>query len=337
MKPKHLQQFLLHALPAGMPLCIVGRPGIGKTDIVTQASRDLGYDLLVLHPVVDDPIDYKGLPGIVAGQAEFLPYGNLRQLIEATRPLVVLLDDLGQAPEAVQKALMQLLLARSINGQAISDQVRFVAATNRKEDKAGVTGLLEPIKSRFASILELEVDLENWVDWALDHSVHANVIAFAQARPNLIMEFEPTKDMRNSVSPRTLFNLHKLVNLQLPEVLKLDAYTGAIGHAAAEYFAFESMAEKLQNPADILAHPTTSKLPDHTRPDVCWCTCIGLASVADDVTLPAFITYLNRMSVSGMKEYSMIAMRAMYRRNMDACKNSPEFIIWASQNHHFIV
>ena len=65
------------------------------------------------------------------------------------------LDDLGQAPMSVQAAAMQLILARRINGFKISDKVIFMAATNRREDKAGVTGILEPVKSRFAWIVEL--------------------------------------------------------------------------------------------------------------------------------------------------------------------------------------
>ncbi len=50
----------------------------------------------------------------------------------ATRAMtpVCLLDDLGQAPPAVQAAAMQLLLARRVNGHAVSDHVTFLAATN---------------------------------------------------------------------------------------------------------------------------------------------------------------------------------------------------------------
>ena len=39
-----------------------------------------------------------------------------------------------------------------------SDQVTFIACTNRKTDMAGVTGILEPVKSRFISISELTRD-----------------------------------------------------------------------------------------------------------------------------------------------------------------------------------
>ena len=78
------------------------------------------------------------------------------------------MDDLGQAPPAVQAAAMQLILARRINGSLVSDEVCFVAATNRKNDKAGVARILEPVKSRFAAIVELTPCVEEWATWAAD-------------------------------------------------------------------------------------------------------------------------------------------------------------------------
>ena len=91
------------------------------------------------------------MPFVTDGQAEFLPFGDLRALIQADKDTVFFLDDLGQAPPTVQAAAMQLILARRINGHHVSDSVTFIAATNRKQDKAGVSGILEPVKSRFAT------------------------------------------------------------------------------------------------------------------------------------------------------------------------------------------
>ncbi len=124
-----------------------------------------------MHPVVSDPTDFKGLPGIIGDKAEFLPFGDLRQMIEADKPTIVFLDDLGQAPAVVQAACMQLLLARQINGKKISGHIVFIAATNRREDRAGVTGILEPVKSRFKTILDLEVSADEWTEWAFKNNM----------------------------------------------------------------------------------------------------------------------------------------------------------------------
>jgi hypothetical protein len=61
-----------------MPVLIKGAPGTGKTDIVTSACCKAGVELIISHPVgVDEPIDYKGLPALRDGHAEFLPFGAL--------------------------------------------------------------------------------------------------------------------------------------------------------------------------------------------------------------------------------------------------------------------
>lgn len=62
MKPSQLYELLSRTIPAKLPVLIKGAPGIGKTDIVSQACKDAGAELIVSHPVVDEPIDYKGLP-----------------------------------------------------------------------------------------------------------------------------------------------------------------------------------------------------------------------------------------------------------------------------------
>ena len=133
-----LAESLKFAFLNNLNILIVGSPGIGKTDTVDQICKELNYDLIISHPVVSDPTDYKGFPFVIDNKADFIPFGDLRQLIEAKKETVYFLDDLGQSPASVQAACMQLLLSRQINGHKISEKIRFVAATNRREDKAGV-------------------------------------------------------------------------------------------------------------------------------------------------------------------------------------------------------
>jgi hypothetical protein len=228
MKPSQLHELLTQTIAAKMPVLIKGAPGIGKTDIVTGACKDAGAELIVSHPVVDEPIDYKGLPYIIDGHAEFLPFGALHRLIEAEQATVYFMDDLGQAPPSVQAAAMQLILARRINGHHVSDNVTFIAATNRKQDKAGVAGILEPVKSRFATIVELEPDLDDWVQWAISHGLPVELVAFIRFRPNLLFDFAPSVDIINSPCPRTVHNVGRLMQLQLPAELEFEAYAGAV-------------------------------------------------------------------------------------------------------------
>src|SRR3990167_9806099 len=188
MKPTQLMQLLARTIPAGLPILVTGAPGVGKSDIVARAAADAGADLILSHPAVADPTDAKGLPwiGKDGASATFLPFGELAQAVAAEKPTVWLLDDLGQAPPSVQASYMQLLLARRVNGHALPDCVTFVAATNRRTDRAGVSGILEPVKSRFVSIIGLEPNLDDWCQWAFSAGMPPELVAFLRLPPDLL-------------------------------------------------------------------------------------------------------------------------------------------------------
>lgn len=258
MKPSQLIDTIQWAIENLFSYLIVGEPGIGKTDIVNQATQMANARMMVMHPVVSDPTDFKGHPYArvsVGGDFEafFIPFGQLRLLMEATVLTVCFIDDLGQAPATVQAAVMQLLLAREINGVKISDKVVFMAATNRKGDKAGVTGILEPVKSRFTSIINLTVDADDWCQWALTRgNMPTELVSFIRWRPALLNDFKPTKDLTNSPSPRTVANVGKMQNAGLltrfnPLVQK-ELIKGAAGDTfSTEYSAWLDLYKSLPN------------------------------------------------------------------------------------------
>src|SRR6185436_20188967 len=108
------------------------------------------------------------------------------------RPCLWFLDDLGQAPPAVQASYMPWLLERECAGNRLPDHVVVMAATNRRTDRAGVAGVLEPVKSRFASIVTLEPDVDEWCDWAIKQPfMPPEVVAFIRFRPETLNQFVP--------------------------------------------------------------------------------------------------------------------------------------------------
>jgi hypothetical protein len=86
MKPSELSAFLRTTIGAKLPVLIKGAPGIGKTDIIKQACTKSQNELIISHLVVSDPTDFKGFPYVLDGEAHFLPFGDLNQLIQADSP-----------------------------------------------------------------------------------------------------------------------------------------------------------------------------------------------------------------------------------------------------------
>jgi MoxR-like ATPase len=62
MKPSDVSSRLARLIPARLPVLLVGPPGVGKSDVVSQACAAAGVRCEVFHPAVSDPTDYKGLP-----------------------------------------------------------------------------------------------------------------------------------------------------------------------------------------------------------------------------------------------------------------------------------
>lgn len=326
MKPSKLLKLLSIAFSNNIKVLIKGAPGIGKTEIVVEACAIAKADLVIMHPAVSDPIDFKGLPAIVGSLAEFLPYGQLRKLIEATRLTVCFIDDIGQAPHAVQAALMQLIQQREIDGHKISDHVVFCGATNDSSHMAGVTSILEPVKSRWHTIVELQADKIEWIQWAGRNNLPEPVIAFVAFRGmEVLHNFKPTRDLSNSPSPRTVANAAKLFSCGLHDMATLE---GAAGSGwAAEFIGFNKVYRSLPDPDECIKHPTTARIPTPEDGATNYAIAVALSLRATKTTLGAITQYLSRIP----KEYEVFAVRdALAREN--SIQNTSAFTNWALDN-----
>lgn len=316
--PKQLRNILSLTIGARLPVLITGAPGVGKSDLVAQAAAEAGAYVILSHPAVADPTDAKGLPWPAKDgeHATFLPFGELARAIAAEKPTVWFLDDLGQATPAVQASFMQLLLARRVNGHAIPDCVTFVAATNRRTDRAGVSGILEPVKSRFASILNLEPTLDDWCEWAYQNDVSPEVIAFLRFRPDLLTKFEPSADMANSPCPRTWAHAAKLVKLNMPKEAELAAFSGAVGEgAASEFVAFLRVFRDMPNPDLVLMKPDDAQIPKELS--TLYALMTALASRATPENFSAISRYAVRLMESQKGEFATLLI-------LDSCKRDPK-------------
>lgn len=275
--------------------------------------------------MIEDPTESKGFPfpNEARDAATFLPFGDLEKLIKADKPLVCFMDDLGQAPASVQAAKMQLVLKRQIGQHKISDFVTFVAATNRRSDRAGVSGILGPLKRRFKSILELTSSVPDWIDWAFANDQPIETIAFMQWRGLDLLLQPETQDIANTGCPRGWGNVGDIIKSYPIEVQPV-LITGAVGDGAGgEFNAFREAAAELPNPVAILANPDTALIPE--KDSVRWALASCLASHANLNNFDRFMTYLDRWLALDMNEWATVMGRDALRRTPQLA-NHPAFI-----------
>jgi hypothetical protein len=314
VKPSQLHAILTQAIPARLPVLITGAPGIGKTDCEARACAEVGADNITMHPVVKDPTDFKGMPWVTEGGAAFIPFGDLQQLMQASRPTVCFLDDLGQATPAVQAAAMQLILGRQIDGHRIADSVVFMAASNRRGDRAGVNGLLEPVKSRFSTIVELVPDLNEWGAWAVSAGVASEVIAFLRFRPPLFCDFKPTADLTNSPCPRTWHHVSRWLARDLSEETRFSVIQGAVGEGAAtEFVAFLRIWEQMVSPDLVLTAPDTAPIP--TEPSALYAVSVAIATRVQKESMSRYCRYLERLCRQDHSEFAAVSLQTATARD----------------------
>ena len=303
--PKELATILDQNIGLRQNTLIVGPPGIGKSEICYQSAIRNNADFMIINAICEDPTDAKGYPFAIEvnGQhyADHLVFGHLRKMMEANKLLVVCLEDFGQSTKAVQAAYMQIILAREINGFKLSDQVVFIANTNRREDKAGVGGILEPLKSRFlGGIYHLETAVNDWSEWMIENKKHYLVTAFIRwatsNQESALFDFRPTLDLINTPNPRLVTAVADQLDdiFTLPKNLQHAKIAGICGESwACKFLAFTSMYKSLHDIAVLFADPLNATIP--VEPSVVYAVCGAIAHRVTDNTFSRAIEYLERL------------------------------------------
>ena len=322
IKPTQLRTVLERCIAAGENVMITGAPGVGKTQITADACAAATAKMVTIYVSVSDPTDLAGMPFVVDGKGEHLPFGKLREIAECAAhgdKLVIFLDDFGQGTPATQAAAMQLL-----DRYRGASNVSFIVATNRRGDRAGVTGILEPIKSRFATIVEIAPDLADFAEWwfvTKPYSDHVEPIAFLRFRPELLHKFEPTADITNGPCPRTWAALARVKALGLPHELEYAAFAGAVGGGAAgEFLAFLRVYRELPDLDALLLDPEHAEVPN--EPSALYAVATGLVSRVTDTTLGSALRYAERMVGAGQGEFAVLLARDILRNMPSVAKSA---------------
>ena len=172
---------IIKAFKKKRPIFLWGPAGIGKSELAQGItdSGDLGNALLMdLRMALMEPTDVKGMPfyNKESGTMDWAPPVDLPspELAKQYDTIVLFLDELNSAPGATQAAAYQLVLNRRVGNYVLPDNVVIIAAGNRETDKGIVYRMPAPLANRFVH-LEMRVDYNSWLDWAVENEIHSDV------------------------------------------------------------------------------------------------------------------------------------------------------------------
>lgn len=327
MNPKSAKRSIEHLTNRKVPVFLWGPPGIGKSSIVAQIAKDRGVEYIDLRLSLLDPTDLRGIPffnsddnSAVWAPASFLPDGSQKEGI-------LFLDELNTAAPMVQASAYQLILDRKIGEYTLPEGWSIVAAGNRESDRGVVFRMASPLANRFVH-LDMEVNVDDWSEWAKKAGLDTSIIAFISYRPDALFAFNTKSDSKAFATPRTWQYVNEIIESTPEEDLLLPMISGAIGEElAASFLGFKSVAKSLPD-IDKILEGEINDVPEETSALHILCTALALRITEE--TRAAELDNLIRYTLNLPGEFAVMIIQDLRQRNieLDYVKSWP---LWMRQ------
>lgn len=313
-----------------------GAPGIGKSSILSTLARAMPD----YHPCYIDCANLDlgdlGLPLIDrttdTPTTTYAP--NVRFGAHQTRPVLLMLDELAKAPRPVMNMLLPVILERRLADHRLPTGSIVFATTNLDTDGVG-DSLPAHAANRMTVISIANPTSEEWIEWGTHNAIAPEILAFAQQYPQIFECYadDPTStnpyifnplrhQTRAFCSPRSLAHASHIVShRQALGEATLPALMGTVGESAArDMDALLRLSDKLPTLAEIVAAPTTTRLP--TDSAAYFILAFALATASDKTTLTPVMEYINRWEAFEAQALYLTTVAGNREKAPMACANS---------------
>ncbi|MBQ0056025.1 MAG: AAA family ATPase [Bacteroidales bacterium] len=189
-------QRLLHILdvtPASHNVMLVGRHGIGKSEILTHYYNTRGMRVVPLFlGQMSDPGDLIGLPKVAtttvatattaSQEAQTSGIDSRTEFVPPFwwpadgQPIVLFLDELNRARPELLQTVMDLVLSHTLAGRHLPEGSRIIAAIN-DGDEYQLSHMDPALVSRF-NVYEFRPTVQEWLQWAESNGIDQRVVKF---------------------------------------------------------------------------------------------------------------------------------------------------------------
>ena len=269
------------ARDADLPVLLVGRHGIGKSEYVEGWARDRSLRPFILDLSLLEATDLTGIPYLDRGTTRFAPPATLPPT-DAREPTLLVLEELNRCDRSVRQPCLQLLTTRRLNEYRLPAGCFLVACVNPPETGYDVDEVDEALASRFVTI-HVEPERRAWLAWAR-----------ANGAPDLLVQFvERYRQAFDSHPPRTWTFAGRILAAALARGANADdleeALRTVLGPIPTQALILELRAQTLlvPSPSEIVREPrrhveAMRRLTEDRRLDVLRDVLEGVGALLDE-------------------------------------------------------
>lgn len=266
--------------------------------------------------------------------------------IHTGKPIILMLDELGKAPNAVKNALMRLMLERKIGSYELHPDSIVFATTNK-----GTEGVGDMFKNhqcnRISFVRVKKSSSMDWIEWGINNGIDHSLLGWVKDNPQVLASYEDVKDpdenpyifhpkaqRRSFVTPRSLeLASHWLkVRDKLPENSIIAGLMGTIGERAAmDVMSFVKLADQLPTRESIQNDPMNAKVPDSAA-GVCMVVYRALATMERDSINP-WMDYMARLDKEAQGLFANGVRSPKYSKRQVVFSNK-KFTEWCTANNY---
>jgi len=266
-KPEQLINHLLLCYKTKVSVLILGKIGVGKSEIVKQVyeqikqslpedkrSKCYFYDVRASQM---DVSDIRGLFKIENGYTVFCPPKELYDFTDPESYGVLFFDEINLAKDDIQSSLYKIVLDRKVENTPISNNVLIVAAGNTNEEVSIVNEISPALLNRF-SIVKYEPEDDSILNYFRikykGNIIIETIIDFLKGYASEILIEKIKDEYTQFARPRSwdrVFNMIVVENINnLDELISNQIYAGYISSIIGEY-AYSHLRVFIQYVRDI--------------------------------------------------------------------------------------
>jgi AAA domain (dynein-related subfamily) len=170
------------------PVCIWGRHGIGKTDLVEKFATENGYQWTYIAPAQFEEMgDLVGMPQVIKDEngqniTKFMPPSWVPTTAEKG---ILLIDDVNRADDRILRGIMQLIQNYELLSWKLPKGWQIILTANPDGGDYSVTPMDDAMLTRMMHVT-MEFDVKEWAKWAERKNIDQRGINFVLTYPEVI-------------------------------------------------------------------------------------------------------------------------------------------------------